>query len=93
LVAPVSARSGAPILRVDEVEYTSHFTRVGVTVLNAGSSSVSLPVFGNCVFVGDDFRSPWSTATGRQQGTVVFAGALPPRHPRLPELQHRVRSG
>lgn len=87
LVRPVAARSGALILRVDSVQDTSHFTRVGITVRNSGSGSVALPVFGNCVFVGgdgttlegDDFRSRWSTTVppGTQQGTIVFGGTLP----------------
>ena len=87
LARPASATSGDLTLTVQSVEYTAHFTRVVVTARNAGTTSVSLPLFGYCKFVGSDgttldadaFRSDWSTmvAPGLQRGTITFKGHLP----------------
>jgi hypothetical protein len=88
LIQPAAARAGSLTLLVDKIEYTSHFTRVDLVARNSGRSQVSLPLFGNCVFSGDDgttlpaddFRSRWSTTVppgGVQRGTVTFGGLLP----------------
>jgi hypothetical protein len=93
LIQPATARAGNLTLLVDKIEYTSHFTRVGLVARNAGTSQVSLPLFGDCVFTGgdgttlqaDDFRSRWSTTVppgGVQRGTVTFGGQLPDGVPR-----------
>jgi hypothetical protein len=93
LIKPVAARAGSLTLLVDKIEYTSHFTRVDLVARNTGRSQVSLPLFGNCVFTGDDgttlqaddFRSRWSTTVppgGVQRGTVTFGGRLPDSVPR-----------
>ena len=93
LIRPATARAGSLDLLVDKVEYTSHFTRVGLVARNTGTSQVSLPLFGNCVFTGEDgttlpadgFRSRWSTTVppgGVQRGTVTFGGLLPDGVPR-----------
>jgi hypothetical protein len=93
LIQPATARAGSLTLLVDKIEYTSHFTRVDLVARNTGRSQVSLPLFGNCVFVGDDgttlqaddFRSRWSITVppgGVQRGTVTFGGLLPDSVPR-----------
>jgi hypothetical protein len=88
LVERVEGASGGVTAAVESVEHTSHFTRVEIVVTNNGAASVSLPLFGYCVLVGDDgttlepdsFKSDWSDTIppgGRQRGTVVFPGHLP----------------
>jgi hypothetical protein len=88
LVQAASGRAGSLTLTVRHVFYTTHFTRVDLLAHNAGQESVALPVFGNCVFSGDEGttlaadpqRSNWSTTVppgGNQSGTVVFTGKLP----------------
>jgi hypothetical protein len=75
-------------LTVESVEYTSHFTRIGVVATNESDSSAQLPLFQNCIFQGldgttlraDAFRSKWSEELppgSRQSGTLVFTGHLP----------------
>jgi hypothetical protein len=88
LVKPKSASRGDVGVTVTRVWYTRHFTRVEVTVRNSGSQTISLPLFGFCVFTGkdgttlqaDSFRSQWSANVppgGLTTGTVTFPGQLP----------------
>lgn len=88
LVRPVTARSNGVTLTVEKVVYTDHFTRVRLVARNETGSSLSLPLSGFCVFVGEDgttltadsFRSRWSTTLApgtRQSGTVTFDDHLP----------------
>ena len=88
LVRPVAARAGDLTLTVRHVVYTSHYTRVDVLAQNDGDAAVTLPIFGNCVFVGadgtvlqgDPQRSDWSETIApgvSQAGTIVFGGTLP----------------
>lgn len=88
LVRPAEATAQRLGLEVTAFEETRHFTRVTVGVTNATGSSLTLPLFGNCVVVGrngttlqaDAFRSDWSdsvAAGGRQAGTITFKGHLP----------------
>jgi hypothetical protein len=85
LIKPVSARAGGLTLTVESVEHTAHFTRVRLAARNNTRTALSLPLFGNSVFVGDDgstleadpFRSRWSVtmAPGSvQRGAVTFNG-------------------
>jgi hypothetical protein len=88
LVKPVTVSEHGLTLTVERVTYTAHFTRVVLLAHNETGTSLSLPLFGNCVFAGDDgttleadgFRSRWSTtlAPGSlQRGTITFKGHLP----------------
>jgi hypothetical protein len=85
LIKPVTASAGGLTLTVESVEHTAHFTRVRLAARNNTRAALSLPLFGNCVFVGDDgstletdpFRSRWSEtmAPGSvQRGAVIFNG-------------------
>ena len=86
--SPASASSGGLTLTVESVTYTAHFTQVGVAASNQTGTSLTLPLFDNCVFVGGDgttlqadaFRSRWSEtlAPGSlQRGVITFSGHLP----------------
>jgi hypothetical protein len=88
LVQPATGGTAGLSATVDGVEYTDHFTRVSLVATNGGGASVSLPLFGYCVFSGSDgttlqadpFRSDWADSLppgGRQRGVVVFPGHLP----------------
>ncbi|MGH3715653.1 MAG: hypothetical protein ACRDT4_19660, partial [Micromonosporaceae bacterium] len=79
---------------VTDVWVTSHFTKVAVRADNQTGSSVSLPVFGYCVFSGADGRAleadPTRTRFAKDgwsetlpsgvphRGVIVFAGHLSP---------------
>jgi hypothetical protein len=89
LAEPVTASAGGLTLTVESVTYTAHFTRVGVAARNDTDTTVSLPLYGYCVFTGSDgttlqadpFRSHWSDTLPPgilQRGTIVFSGHLPP---------------
>jgi len=88
LAEPASASAGGLTLTVESVTYTAHFTQVGVAARNQAGTSLSLPLYENCVFTGSDgttlqadpFRSRWSEtlAPGSfQSGTIIFPGHLP----------------
>lgn len=88
LVQPATGCSGGLALTVEHVVYTRHFTRVDLAIRNTGEATVNLPLFGFCIFTGDDgttlqadsFRSQWSTTVppgALQRGTVTFGGKLP----------------
>ena len=88
LVQPATASAGGVTLTVESVAYTAHFTQVGVAARNQIGTSVSLPLFGYCVFTGSDgttleadpFRSRWSETLAPgilQRGVIVFSGHLP----------------
>ncbi len=89
LVTPVTKNAAGLALTVAKVEYTRHFTRVELTVRNnTSSTSITLPLFENCVFSAadgttlqaDDFRSQWSQTIppgAFQRGTITFPGHLP----------------
>lgn len=88
LAEPATASTGGLTLTVESVTYTAHFTQVGVAARNQTETSLSLPLFDNCVFTGsegttlqaDPFRSRWSDtlAPGSlQRGVIIFSGHLP----------------
>jgi hypothetical protein len=89
LVSPATKNAAGLTVTVAKVEYTRHFTRVEVTVKNnTSSTSITLPLFENCVFSAadgttlkaDDFRSQWSQtipAGAFQRGTITFPDQLP----------------
>jgi hypothetical protein len=89
LAEPATASTGGLTLTVESVTYTAHFTQVGVAARNETGTTVSLPLFGYCVFTGSDgttlqadpFRSRWSDTLAPgilQRGTIIFSGHLPP---------------
>ena len=84
----IEPAAGGLTLTVESVTYTAHFTQVGVAARNQAGTSLSLPLYENCVFTGSDgttlqadpFRSRWSEtlAPGSfQSGTIIFPGHLP----------------
>jgi hypothetical protein len=88
LAEPATASSGGLTLTVESVTYTAHFTQVGVAARNDTGTTVSLQLFGYCVFTGSDgttlqadpFRSRWSDTLAPgilQRGRIVFSGHLP----------------
>lgn len=84
LVRPVSTTQGPLTITVERVEVTRHLTKVGVTAINSGKDSITLPLFGNCqlnaggaTMGADPFRSRWNQdvpAGNRSKGTIVFSG-------------------
>jgi len=85
----VSGKAGAVTMTVTQMMITTHFTRVDVTVQNAGSEPVTLPLFNNCQLVAADgttleadaFRSRWAENVapgGRQSGEINLSGKAPP---------------
>ncbi len=89
LVQPASASAQGVALTVQSVTYTAHFTRVGVAARNQSGATLSLPLYGYCVFTGSDgttlgadpFRSHWSDTLPPgvlQRGVIVFKGHLDP---------------
>jgi hypothetical protein len=88
LVTPTSATNGDLTLTIEHVYYTKHFTRIEADVQNTGSTTVSLPAYGYCIFTGkggktleaDPRRSHWSdtipAGVDDHSGTVVFKGRL-----------------
>ncbi|MFI6681523.1 FHA domain-containing protein [Kribbella sp. NPDC050470] len=88
LIKPV-ARTGAGVtVTVENVTYTSHFTRVKVSVSNGSDQPLRLPLDGQAAFTGadgnslkaDGSRSQWtdSVAPGAvERGTITFTGHLP----------------
>lgn len=88
LVEPATASAGGLTVTVESVTYTAHFTQVGVKAFNQAGTTVSLPLYGYCVFTGSDgttlqadpFRSRWSNTLAPgipQSGVIVFSGHLP----------------
>jgi hypothetical protein len=89
LLKPVARTTAGLTVTVENVTYTSHFTRVEVAVSNGGDQSLSLPLEGQAAFTGadgktlkaDGFRSQWqdSISPGSvERGTITFKGHLPP---------------
>jgi hypothetical protein len=88
LIKPVATTGAGVTVTVQNVTYTSHFTRVEVTVKNSGKQAVKLPLDGSATFTGaegnalraDAGRSQWPDsipAGGSERGTITFKGRLP----------------
>ncbi|WP_238163400.1 hypothetical protein [Kribbella capetownensis] len=88
LVKPVGKAFEGLTVTVENVTYTSHFTRVQLAVKNAGDQSVALPLDSNVALTGpegnairaDDSRSQWPgkfPSGGTEHGTITFTGHLP----------------
>ncbi|MGZ0148098.1 FHA domain-containing protein [Kribbella sp. WER1] len=87
LVKPV-AKSGSGItVTVENVTYTSHFTRIEVQVANRGKQAFSIPIDGTTFTAADGTalradpgKSSWPSridAGGSEHGTITFKGKLP----------------
>lgn len=82
-----SGRAGAVTMTATRAMITRHFTRVDVTVRNAGRQTVTLPLFENCQLVdaggralkADPSRSQWSNnvAPGGTQSGIINLGGEP----------------
>jgi hypothetical protein len=90
LKQPARASDSGLTLTVQSVKHTAHFTRVDVAARNDTGISLTLPLFGNCRFVGgggttleaDPHKSRWPDGLapgGSQRGTITFNGHLPDR--------------
>lgn len=88
LIKPVAKTVDGLTVTVQNVTYTSHFTRVDLLVKNTGGQAVKLPLKGNATFTGaegnalraDASRSQWPgsiPAGGSEHGTITFTGHLP----------------
>jgi hypothetical protein len=88
LIKPVSRTGAGVTVTVENVTYTSHFTRVKVAVSNGNDQRLALPLEGQAAFTGadgnslkaDGFRSQWPDsipAGGVEHGTITFKGHLP----------------
>jgi len=88
LVKPVGKAFEDLTVTVENVTYTSHFTRVQLAVKNAGDQSVALPLDSNVALTGPegnairavDSRSQWPgkfPSGGTKHGTITFKGHLP----------------
>jgi hypothetical protein len=84
LVRPVSKTEGPLTVTVQSFEVTRHLTKVGVTAVNTGKDSITLPLFMTCqldaggaTMSADAFRSRFTEsvpAGGRTVGTILFNG-------------------
>lgn len=87
LVKPVAKPSAAITMTVENVTYTSHFTRVEVQLANAAKEPVTIPIAGTTFTAADGTtlradtgRSSWPdrvAAGGAEHGTITFKGHLP----------------
>ncbi|MFI7061619.1 FHA domain-containing protein [Kribbella sp. NPDC050124] len=88
LIKPVARTGSGVTVTVENVTYTSHFTRVEVAVSNGSDQPLRLPLDGQAAFTGPDgnslkpdgFRSQWpnTVAAGAvEHGTITFTGHLP----------------
>jgi hypothetical protein len=87
LVKPIAKPSGAVTVTVENVTYTSHFTRVEVMLANGAKEPVTIPIAGatftaadGTALRADTRRSSWPSKVatgGTQHGTITFKGKLP----------------
>jgi hypothetical protein len=87
LVKPVSKAGSGITMTVENVTYTSHFTRIEVLVANSGKEAFSIPIDGTTFTAADGTalhadsgKSAWPSriaAGGSEHGTVTFKGRLP----------------
>jgi hypothetical protein len=87
LTKPVAKVGSGITMTVENVTYTSHFTRVEVTVTNPGKQAITIPIDGTTFTAADGTalradpgKSSWPSriaARGTEHGTVTFKGHLP----------------
>ncbi|MER7243751.1 FHA domain-containing protein [Kribbella sp. NPDC000426] len=87
LVKPVAKPAGAITVTVENVTYTSHFTRVEVMLANGAKEPITIPIAGatftaadGTTLRADTRRSNWPSKVatgGTAHGTITFKGKLP----------------
>ncbi|MEU8222168.1 FHA domain-containing protein [Kribbella sp. NPDC048915] len=87
LLEPIAKTDAGITVTVENVTYTSHFTRVQVKLANAGKHAITIPLDGTTFTAADGTalhadtgRSAWPsqiTANGSADGTITFKGHLP----------------
>jgi hypothetical protein len=87
LVKPAAESKGGISVTVQNVTYTSHFTRVEVLVANGGKEAFTIPLAGTTFTAADGTalhadtgKSAWPSriaAGGSEHGTITFTGHLP----------------
>jgi hypothetical protein len=87
LIKPVARTTSAMTFTVENVTYTSHFTRVEVMLVNGAKQPVTIPIAGTTFTAADGTalhadtgRSGWPSrvaAGGTEHGTITFKGHLP----------------
>ncbi|TCC35897.1 FHA domain-containing protein [Kribbella speibonae] len=87
LIKPVSKPGSGVTMTVENVTYTSHFTRVEVKLVNTSKEAITVPIDGTTFTAADGTalradpgRSAWPSRIapgGTEQGTLTFKGHLP----------------
>ncbi|WP_344024108.1 hypothetical protein, partial [Kribbella jejuensis] len=87
LVKPVAKPGSAATITVENVTYTSHFTRIEVLVANNSKQAFTIPIDGTTFTAADGTalradtgKSSWPNripAGGSKHGTITFKGHLP----------------
>lgn len=87
LIKPVSKPGTGVTMTVENVTYTSHFTRVEVQLSNTAKQAITVPIDGTTFTASDGTalhadprRSAWPSriaAGGTELGTLTFKGHLP----------------
>ncbi|HEY3557740.1 MAG TPA: FHA domain-containing protein [Kribbella sp.] len=87
LVKPVAKTNSAITVTVENVTYTSHFTRIEVLVANSGKQAFTIPIAGTTFTAADGTalhadtgKSSWPSRIaggGSEHGTITFKGHLP----------------
>ncbi|RZT27933.1 FHA domain-containing protein [Kribbella sp. VKM Ac-2569] len=87
LIKPVSKPGTGVTMTVENVTYTSHFTRVEVKLVNTAKQAITVPIDGTTFTAADGTtlradpgRSAWPSriaAGGTEHGTLTFKGHLP----------------
>ncbi|MBP2355561.1 putative component of type VI protein secretion system [Kribbella aluminosa] len=87
LVKPVAKAGSGISVTVENVTYTSHFTRIEVQVGNSGKQAFTIPIDGTTFTAADGTalhadpgKSSWPSridAGGSDHGTITFKGHLP----------------
>ena len=87
LIKPVAKAGSGITMTVENVTYTSHFTRVEVKLTSTAKEAVKIPIDGTTftaadgtVLRADPGKSSWPSriaAGGTEHGTITFKGHLP----------------
>ncbi|MET9315224.1 FHA domain-containing protein [Kribbella sp. NPDC003505] len=87
LIKPVAKAGSGITLTVENVTYTSHFTRVEVKLTSTAKEAVKIPIDGTTFTAADGTalradpgKSSWPSriaAGGTEHGTILFKGNLP----------------
>lgn len=87
LIKPVTKPGTGVTMTVENVTYTSHFTRVEVKLINTAKEAITVPIDGTTFTAADGTalradpgRSAWPSriaAGGTEHGTLTFKGHLP----------------